>query len=98
MHMQALHALWSNWSSRPTRHTRPGRSPRPPRLARTRRHPWARVLPAAAVVTLALVGTALSPTLSPTAQADEPSPDPQVTVPGSHNDEMGCAEIGRAHV
>ena len=37
------------------------------------------------------MGTALSPTLSPTAQADEPSPDLQVTVPSSHNDEMGCA-------
>jgi len=91
VHMQALHALWSRWSSRPTRHTRPGRAPRPPRLARTRRRPWARVLPAAAAVTLALVGAALSPTLSPTAQADEPSPDLQVTMPGSHNDEMGCA-------
>ncbi|QPL06455.1 pullulanase-type alpha-1,6-glucosidase [Actinomyces respiraculi] len=89
--MQALHALRSIWSCVPIRSTHPGRAAHPPRLVPTHRHPWARAL-TAAVATLALVGASLNSALSPTAQAaDEATPGLQVTVPGSHNDEMGCA-------
>nr|WP_250649182.1 MULTISPECIES: pullulanase-type alpha-1,6-glucosidase [unclassified Actinomyces] len=64
-------------------------TPRPSRpTGPTRRHTRVRALPTAALAVLALVACVVGPAASPIAQAEEPTL--QVTLPGSHNDEMGC--------